>query len=137
MSEATMRPDIAAVQLEQLRQWPTDVLLRLLSSTSRALTERGAWAAALEQACGVDEAASDRAEAIFAAAKAVIDEERIQRGLTTSSDEENAESRRMDGAEPSRGCRFWSSISALGCLALLVVGFCALVVACWRIGRAW
>jgi hypothetical protein len=137
MTEATLSPDLAAVQLEQLRKWPTDVLLRLLNSTSRALTERGAWAEALGVACGVDSAASDRAEAIFAAAKTAIDEERILMGLQTCSDEEDAESLRMDRAEPSRGCRFWSSISALGCLALLVVGFCALVVACWKMGRAW
>jgi len=105
-----------------LRQWPTQAVLQVFTTTAELLTERGEWAAALEQACGRT-AAGAREEAVAAAAITAI-------GVI---DEGSRQLRETDAAELPRGCLFGTAAAALGVLALLVVGFGALVVVCWRL----
>lgn len=105
-----------------LRQWPTQAVLQVFTTTAELLTERGEWAAALEQACGRT-AAGAREEAVAAAAITAI----------AAIDERVELLRETNASELPRGCLFGTAISALGVLALLVAGFGALVVVCWRL----
>jgi len=105
-----------------LRQWPTQAVLQVFTTTAELLTERGEWAAALEQACGRT-AAGAREEAVAAAAITAI----------AAIDEGSQLLRETNASELPRGCRAGAAIAALGVLALLVVGFGALVVVCWRL----
>lgn len=87
-----------AAMVGLLRQWPTAAVLRVFTAAAQVLTERGEWAAALEQACvRVPDPPAARGD---------LDRE------------ERRHLREFDAVEPPGGCRFWTAALALGCLAL-------------------